>query len=150
MIFPSELLIWFQHLFFCVLVCFVCVNVYSQEMNKNFGNIWRLLFALLIEMYFKIQVFRPVSRHFGYVHGRPQTFFQGGQKHTLFLKNILHFSKKPTKHTIFGRPGGQKPPLPPSGRPWVCATSFHSIILYTLAHVKWKKKLWNIWWLLFQ
>ncbi len=51
-------------------------------------------------------------------HGRPQTFFQGGQEPTFCLKTtkkILFFPKK-SKNILFlaglGRQGGQEPPLP--------------------------------------
>jgi hypothetical protein len=44
--------------------------------------------------------------------------FPGGQEPTVFLpkdnKNDIIFLKKFLKHTIFGRLGGQEPPLPPT------------------------------------
>jgi hypothetical protein len=70
-----------------------------------------------------------------YVHGRPQTFFQGkakfsrgGKTYYVFalktLKTYYFPLKKSQKHTILagqGEGGGQGPPLAlPCGHPCVC------------------------------
>jgi hypothetical protein len=66
------------------------------------------------------------------LHGRPQTFFQGGAR--TYLKNNKKdtiFPKKVKKHTIFGRPwpargGARAPPCPPLRTPMFPSFNFKS------------------------